>query len=179
MVACALPAAYRGSQRLWYEDGPIRREGGRVKRWVAVMICGGLLGCSGVQREPLGLQDGKLAPCPASPNCVATQSGVGRQRMQPLPFATTRAEAHARLRAVITAMPRAQIVTDTETYLHVVFASRIFGFKDDVEFFLDEAHGVIHFRAAARLGYSDLGVNRRRMGEIKRRFAACGPPGDR
>jgi len=41
-----------------------------------------------------------------------------------------------------------------------------------VEFFLDDATQTIHFRSASRLGYSDLGVNRKRMEEIRRRFTA-------
>ena len=43
-------------------------------------------------------------------------------------------------------------------------------FGDDVEFFFDEADSVIHFRSASRLGYSDLGVNRRRMEGIRTAF---------
>ena len=47
--------------------------------------------------------------------------------------------------------------------------SKIFGFVDDVEFYLNEP-GVIHFRSASRIGYSDLGVNRERMETIRNTF---------
>jgi uncharacterized protein (DUF1499 family) len=43
-------------------------------------------------------------------------------------------------------------------------------FVDDVEFYLDDAAKQIHFRSSSRLGRSDLGVNRQRMEEIRRRF---------
>jgi uncharacterized protein (DUF1499 family) len=32
-----------------------------------------------------------------------------------------------------------------------------------VEFYVDEAAGLIHFRSASRLGEGDMGVNRQRM----------------
>lgn len=44
---------------------------------------------------------------------------------------------------------------------------------DDTEFQLDPS-GVIHVRSAARLGYSDLGVNRRRVEAIRAKLAAAG-----
>ena len=36
----------------------------------------------------------------------------------------------------------------------------------------DDNAKTIHFRSASRIGYSDLGVNRRRMEEIRKAFAA-------
>ena len=45
---------------------------------------------------------------------------------------------------------------------------------DDAEFLLDRANRVVHVRSASRLGYSDLGKNRRRMEEIRRQFAPRG-----
>jgi len=41
------------------------------------------------------------------------------------------------------------------------------GFVDDGLFVLDVANRVIHVRSAARLGYWDMGKNRRRMEEIR------------
>jgi len=51
-----------------------------------------------------------------------------------------------------------------------LFTSRVLGFVDDVEFYCDGL--VIQVRSASRLGYSDLGVNRKRVEEIRRAFAA-------
>jgi uncharacterized protein (DUF1499 family) len=68
-------------------------------------------------------------------------------------------------------MPRTDIVTLEEDYIHAECRSRIFGFVDDVEFWFDGANGVIHFRSASRMGYSDLGVNRKRMERIRKEFS--------
>ena len=52
------------------------------------------------------------------------------------------------------------------------YRSLIFRFIDDVDFLLDEKEGVIHFRSASRVGYSDLGANRKRMERIRKAFQA-------
>jgi uncharacterized protein (DUF1499 family) len=67
-------------------------------------------------------------------------------------------------------MPRVRLVTQTDTYLHAEFATAVFRFIDDVEFYVDETAGVVHFRSASRVGYSDLGVNRRRMEGVREKF---------
>ena len=72
-----------------------------------------------------------------------------------------------RLRAVIEAMPRARVTDADDLALHVEFTSRIFHFVDDVDCVLDpEAHSIA-IRSASRLGYSDLGVNRKRVEAIR------------
>ncbi|MBN1261957.1 MAG: DUF1499 domain-containing protein [Anaerolineae bacterium] len=114
----------------------------------------------------LGVTNGRLAPCPESPNCVSTWAQDEIHRMEPAPFATPAAQAHAKLLEIIHALPRTRIVTDTPTYVYAEFRTPTFYFIDDVEFVIDEEAGVIHFRSASRLGYSDLGLNRRRLEEI-------------
>ena len=131
-----------------------------------------LLGCTGTRPNNLGVKSGELAPCPDSPNCVSTEARDAKHRIEPLKYSTSREEAMRKLTAAIQSMPRRKIVIATGNYLHVEFSSAIFRFVDDVEFFLDDATQTIHFRSASRLGYSDLGVNRKRMEEIRRRFTA-------
>jgi uncharacterized protein (DUF1499 family) len=43
---------------------------------------------------------------------------------------------------------------------------------DDVEFLLGDGTRTIHVRSVSRVGYSDFGVNRRRVEEIRTRFDA-------
>ena len=120
----------------------------------------------------LGVHGGRLAPCPDSPNCVCTQDADETHRIEPLTYTGSAEQAMARLQAVLAVRPRLRIATQTENYLHVEFTSRLFRFVDDVEFLLDHEAKTIHFRAAARAGRSDLGVNRRRMEEIRQAFNA-------
>ncbi|MGC1453587.1 MAG: DUF1499 domain-containing protein [Nitrospirota bacterium] len=133
-----------------------------------------ITGCTGVRPVNLGIHDGKLAPCPSSPNCVSSQSSDREHAVDPLSFTGTAAEAHDGIKKIILSMKRARIITDTGTYIHAEFASAIFGFVDDVEFWFDESTKLIHVRSAARLGYSDLGVNRKRVEYIRAQWKALG-----
>jgi uncharacterized protein (DUF1499 family) len=69
-------------------------------------------------------------------------------------------------------MRGARIKTVQERYIHAEFTSFLFRFVDDVEFLLDDGSKTIHVRSASRVGYSDLGVNRRRVEAIRSRFDA-------
>ena len=114
----------------------------------------------------------QLPPCPDSPNCVSTQAAAtdSEHFIAPLSYIGSSEEAKQRLLAVITALPRSTIITNEGNYLHAEFRSRIFRFVDDVQFLIDDNTKTIHFRSAARMGRSDLGVNRVRMEEIRTGF---------
>jgi uncharacterized protein (DUF1499 family) len=122
----------------------------------------------------LGVSNGKLAPCPNSPNCVSTQSQDARHQIDPIPYTTSLTEAKATLLQIIRSMERTQIIRDNPTYIHAEFRTKGIGYVDDVEFSLDQEAGVIHFRSSARLPYYDWGVNRKRMEEIRTAFEAAG-----
>jgi uncharacterized protein (DUF1499 family) len=87
--------------------------------------------------------------------------------MEPLSLSGDADAALRVIRELVAAMPGARIQQLDDAYLHVEFRSRWMGFVDDVEFYVDAAAGVIHFRSASRLGYSDFGVNRDRMERIR------------
>jgi uncharacterized protein (DUF1499 family) len=124
-------------------------------------------GCTGTRPMNLGVHDGKLAPCPASPNCVSSQSTDKDHAVEPFMFSGTPAEAMADLKKVLSGMPRVRIVTATDTYLHAEFTSALFRFVDDVEFCFDGSTGTIQLRSASRVGSSDLGVNRKRVEHLR------------
>jgi uncharacterized protein (DUF1499 family) len=123
---------------------------------------------SGKRPTNLGARDGKLTPCPSSPNCVCSQASDAHA-IAPLEFSGDAEAALRKLRGVIESMPRTQIVEAKPGYLYAEFTSSFMGFVDDVEFFVGGS--VIHVRSASRLGYSDLGVNRKRVEAIRETFA--------
>lgn len=108
-----------------------------------------------------------LAPCPGSPNCVSTQAQDERHAIAPFRYRKSRMEAKEALKAAIGTMPRTKLLEEDEAYLHYEFTSLLLRFVDDVEFLFDDETKTIHFRSASRTGYGDLGVNRRRMEEIR------------
>lgn len=117
---------------------------------------------SGKRPTNLGVKDGKLAPCPGSPNCVNSQSDNPQSKIEPLPLVSM-----AQLKAAIASMERTTIIEEKSDYLYAEFKSKLMGYVDDVEFYLDSQAGVIHVRSASRLGKSDLGVNRQRIETIR------------
>ena len=55
-------------------------------------------------------------------------------------------------------------------YLAATFTSAIFKFVDDLEIRIDSTQEVIHIRSASRVGYSDMGVNKKRTELLKKLF---------
>ena len=62
-----------------------------------------------------------------------------------------------------------RVINEKDNFIYIEFVSEIFGFVDDVEFYFIKP-GIIEFRSASRIGYSDLGVNRNRMESIRNKF---------
>lgn len=122
----------------------------------------------------LGITDDRLANCPKTPNCVSSFSTDPAHQIAPLRYTASPETAFADLKQTILALPRTQIIAETDRYLYAEFTSRIMGFVDDVEFYLDQPAGVIQVRSASRLGESDLGVNRKRIESIRAKLNETG-----
>jgi uncharacterized protein (DUF1499 family) len=115
----------------------------------------------------LGIQDGQLSPCPSSPNCVVSQGADQDHAIEPIAYSGSRDSARELLTKVLEVVPRTEVVTQDENYIRAKSTSRIIGFVDDTEFYFPDDEPIIHVRSAARLGESDLGVNRRRLEQIR------------
>ncbi len=133
--------------------------------WAALPGVGGAF--AGNRPENIGVTDGKLASCPESANCVVSQGGDAEHAIAPITYQGDRDTARKNLISILGVVPRTQIVEENDSYLLVESESRLMGFVDDTEFYLPEGENVIHTRAAARMGESDLGVNRRRVEQIR------------
>lgn len=129
-----------------------------------------LAACAGQAPSGLGVQSGRLAACPPSPNCVASQAPDPGHQIPPIPYQGARVAALARLVQAIESQPRTRIVDQREDYLHAEARSFLFGFVDDLEFYLPAGEQQIEVRSAARSGYYDFGVNRRRIERIRQAF---------
>ena len=124
---------------------------------------------TGTPPENLGVSAGQLAPCPPSPNCVVSQ-GVEddpKHAIAPLEYHRDRETAQAALVEVLGVIPRTTIATNEPGYIRVEFETRLMGFVDDGEFYFPEDEQLVQVRSASRLGESDLGLNRRRLEQIR------------
>ena len=106
-----------------------------------------------------GLVDGKLAPLPSKPNCVSSEEGTDpSKKVEPL-----KADKTA-IKAAI-AETGGKLKTETDGYMAAIYTSGIMRFVDDVEFRKDG--DVWQVRSASRVGYSDMGVNRKRVAALR------------
>jgi uncharacterized protein (DUF1499 family) len=131
----------------------------------------GMLGCAGERPQNLGTKDGQLAACPSSPNCVSSQAADDGHRITALTFTGDPDASFARLKLVLGRRGDTAVIEEKPGYLRVEFRTILF--VDDGEFLLDRECMVIQVRSASRLGYSDLGKNRKRMEEIRSQFSAA------
>ncbi len=118
-----------------------------------------------------------LAPCPASPNCVASDAlpSDAKHAMPAIPFTDEPVAAQGRAKAALLAEPRTAVTLEAAGYLRAEATSLLFRFVDDVEIVIDAQAKQFRFRSASRIGESDLGVNRARMTRVADRLRAAAP----
>ncbi len=118
-----------------------------------------------------GIVDSQLSPCSNSPNCVCSEYREDIQHyLSPIPLAQlSESEALAVLKDVIQAMG-GTILIEENGYIAAVFSSSFFGFIDDLEIRSDSSTNLIHIRSASRIGYSDLGINQKRVELLKQLY---------
>ena len=113
----------------------------------------------------LGVDAGRLQPCPDALNCVSSQEHPHdtAHYLPPLPFAGDPSRVVDAIDDVVRRRPRTERVARHGRYVRYAFQTYLMGFTDDVEFWVDDELGEVHFRSASRHGRDDLGTNRTRM----------------
>lgn len=113
----------------------------------------------------------KLNPCPSSPNCVCSMYPEdAKHYLEPWNYQGNREEAYQKLLETLQRDRNVSVEESQLGYIHVSFRIPVFGYVDDVEFLLPAEERLIHFRSSSRVGYHDLGVNKRRMNRLKKKF---------
>ncbi|KJR42178.1 protein of unknown function DUF1499 [Candidatus Magnetoovum chiemensis] len=112
----------------------------------------------------------KLRPCPWTPNCVSSCDRDKKHKVAPITYDIDEKAALTILKDAINMLDRVTITAQKSDYIHAECKSKVFGFVDDVEFYIDREAKVIHVRSASRLGFSDFGVNRKRIELIRKNF---------
>ncbi len=128
--------------------------------FVGVCVMFFLLGLKSQKGSAPGLKNGRLAPCSSKPNCVSSEEGTQpEKKVKPLGASLEQAKA-----AVIAS--GGTITSESDNYISATFMSKIYKFVDDVEL-RDSGDGNVQIRSGSRVGYSDRGVNRRRVEAIR------------
>jgi len=121
--------------------------------------------------EASGLVEGMLSKCPNKPNCVCSEyKDDANHYIDPISIPQNSTfDTFSLLKNVIQDMG-GNVQIESDNYLAATFTSAIFKFVDDLEIRIDSTQKVIHIRSASRVGYSDLGVNKKRTKSLKKLF---------
>jgi uncharacterized protein (DUF1499 family) len=120
---------------------------------------------SGKRPGNLGVHNGQLRGPSRKPNSVCSHAESGYAAIKPLTFEGDPTAAWAHLKAAVTA--QGKIMRSDDSYLYAEYSTPLMGYVDDVEFLLAPDQKLIHVRSASRLGYSDMGANRKRIENIR------------
>ena len=112
-----------------------------------------------------------LAPCPDSPNCVATNDPLPDRRFPPLALKAG-PDNWSNVMAAVQAFDRVEIIEEKAGYVHATITSMMFRFVDDLEVTLCEDGKQLAVRSSSRTGRWDLGVNLRRVETLVDRLRA-------
>ena len=112
-----------------------------------------------------------LRACPSTPNCVCSEY-PNDQSHYIAPIDVSQYPNINDLTVLHDLIVKAggSVISQNQTYLSSTFKSGLFGFVDDLEIRLDEENQKIHFRSSSRVGKSDLGVNKKRVMQLKSQF---------
>jgi uncharacterized protein (DUF1499 family) len=114
-----------------------------------------------------------LAGCPKRPNCVSSSADTTRHKVAPFRLKGNPDTAWEGIVQQVGALPQTRVRASDDRYLHAECVSRLFGFIDDLEL-LRHDDGVVSIRSAARTGYYDFGVNRRRVSALEKTLRGMG-----
>ncbi len=109
-----------------------------------------------------------LTDCPDKKNCVSSLATASDKKIAAFDItAENTTQSWERLIKLVQ-QQGGEILFNDGKYCHAVFTSMIFRFKDDLELLMGQSQ--IQIRSASRAGYSDLGVNRKRVEKIRSLF---------
>jgi uncharacterized protein (DUF1499 family) len=128
-----------------------------------------LTGCAG-NMSKLGIENGQLKACPTTPNCVSSQAKDKEHFIEPILITGSPLEAKKNILQTLKEFKQSKVKVVEDNYISAEFTSRILRFVDDVEFYFPDTKTrevIIHIRSASRMGYSDFGMNKKRIEQIR------------
>lgn len=116
----------------------------------------------------VGIIDGHFKPLKNTPNGVSTQAMNPEFKVLPLIMKDYDVFIEKEnIKNIVLSYEGTKLINEKENYIHFVFTSNLFHFKDDVEFYFDSQKNTIEIKSQSRIGYGDLGANLKRYQQIK------------
>jgi len=122
----------------------------------------------GKRPEILGIHNNQLRDCPEKSNCVSSYSSNLKFNIEPLPYFSSAENSINKIQKILLGIKGISIITQDTDYIYAECKSFFLGFVDDLEVYCDESKQQCFVRSASRLGYSDFGVNRKRIEKIRK-----------
>ena len=110
----------------------------------------------------------RFKECPPTPNCVSSETLSKARFINRFKTGDRPEESWKLLTDILKKTSNCRVISQDSSYIHAEFRTRLLRFVDDVEFRLESEIGEIAVRSASRVGYSDLGTNRRRLESIRK-----------
>lgn len=125
--------------------------------------------------KKLGIENQQFYPCSAKPNCVNSMASPSDKThyIAPLIIEKNKTDKNNKdllfkIISHLRSWPRTTLIRQTEDYLHFEVKSALFRFVDDLEIYWPKGSDYLHFKSSSRVGYSDLGANRKRVEQLKK-----------
>lgn len=127
-------------------------------------------GCASSPPKSMAASPNAITACSVAPHCVSSQSARGSARyIEPFRYSGSADAATTALLAILRKRDDATIESDAMPKIHATFRSAI-GFVDDVTFVVHDETQTIDVKSTSRIGFYDLGVNRRRVEGLRAEF---------
>ena len=153
----------------------VKDDGKEMKKMLKIftgslMFIAILWGCSGNPTERNNSESSGFLDCPDTPNCVSSLAKNAKHRVEPFKLKKDPKTSWDIVQQTVGLLPRTKIVSADNSNIHAECKSIVFRFIDDLKLHLTPSNGMIHIRSASRTGYSDLGVNRRRVENLRKKL---------
>ncbi len=121
-------------------------------------------------KPKLGVENGRLKDMPLTPNAVSSQATSKDKYVPAWPYNGSKNEAKKNVLGMLKGYEGVEVLQIEDHYIYAVATSKIFRFKDDIEFYFNDVDQQVEFRSASRVGQSDHGVNRKRYEKMRGRY---------
>ncbi len=139
----------------------------KISILIAIVFLGG---CATKQPMDIGVVNGIFSACPETPNCINSQAENEAQKIDGFLLNTKHPSSWKRLVDMVDKIPRSKITHQTGNYIHAEISSALWGFIDDLQLYLTASDNHVAIKSAARSGYTDFGVNRKRLENLRQQL---------
>ena len=139
-----------------------------------------LTGCSTMKKPENIAPPEALTVCKNSPNCVSSTDERSKFYIAPIQIHGqknhTQEQVMAQIIDILTNKMGLNVTIHSAQYVHAEAVSTFFRFVDDIELMINDDLTEIQLRSSSRVGYSDFGVNRKRMEAFKQHWHTIETP---